>query len=235
MGCVCVGNKMTINAKLDNSKLDRFKMIDKNWKKIIGYLSKKDIKEVSFINKYFHNLIYDFNYNNENKTEDVDYKNYINLKYGNDSNEETNEKLFLSSRNKENIIKVNFETEYKSNGENDFIEINHKEKYCLTPILINDNKKSNISKKENKLGTYLDIFTNMKIYVKPNNNNNFQSTISNSNSSLSYNGTPSFSEESRSIINSNISNINNNKFIQLSNNNNNIYLKKDNDIIYNKI
>ena len=32
MGCVCVGNKMIINPKLNQNKLQKYKLLDKNWK-----------------------------------------------------------------------------------------------------------------------------------------------------------------------------------------------------------
>ena len=65
----------------------------------------------------------------------------------------------------------------------------------------------------------------MKIYVQSKNNQFQNSSISDS--SLSYNGTPTFSDNSnkKSIINSNFTN--HYKIAQLNQNNNNSYVQKE--------
>ena len=89
---------MIINPKLNQNKLQKYKLLDKNWKKILNYLSKNDLKEVGTINKYFHNLIFELNYY-ERKTE-VDDKNIEILKYPeNIKQKQVKEKLFLSNNN----------------------------------------------------------------------------------------------------------------------------------------
>ena len=260
MGCVCVGNKMIINPKLNQNKLQNFKLLDKNWKKILNYLSKNELKEVGIINKYFHNLISELNYN-ERKTE-IDDKNSEILKYHEKIKKQNaaNEKLFLSNNNDKININYEFENkkiyENKKNYENKKETINFSKNkkvngnLTMSPILnfkklnienthskktklnlhnsIINNKYLNTetSDNEKKIGTYFDIFTNMKIYVYPKNNQFQNSSLSNS--SLSYIGTPTFSDYSnnKSIINSNISN--HYKFTQINQINNNSYVQKEN-------
>ena len=260
MGCVCVGNKMIINPKLNQNKLQNFKLLDKNWKKILNYLSKNELKEVGIINKYFHNLISELNYN-ERKTE-IDDKNSEILKNHEKIKKQNaaNEKLFLSNNNDKININYEFENkkiyENKKNYENKKETINFSKNkkvngnLTMSPILnfkklnienthskktklnlhnsIINNKYLNTetSDNEKKIGTYFDIFTNMKIYVYPKNNQFQNSSLSNS--SLSYIGTPTFSDYSnnKSIINSNISN--HYKFTQINQINNNSYVQKEN-------
>ena len=260
MGCVCVGNKMIINPKLNQNKLQNFKLLDKNWKKILNYLSKNELKEVGIINKYFHNLISELNYN-ERKTE-IDDRNSEILKYHEKIKKQNaaNEKLFLSNNNDKININYEFENkkiyENKKNYENKKETINFSKNkkvngnLTMSPILnfkklnienthskktklnlhnsIINNKYLNTetSDNEKKIGTYFDIFTNMKIYVYPKNNQFQNSSLSNS--SLSYIGTPTFSDYSnnKSIINSNISN--HYKFTQINQINNNSYVQKEN-------
>ncbi len=260
MGCVCVGNKMIINPKLNQNKLQNFKLLDKNWKKILNYLSKNELKEVGIINKYFHNLISELNYN-ERKTE-IDDKNSEILKYHEKIKKQNaaNEKLFLSNNNDKININYEFENkkiyENKKNYENKKETINFSKNkkvngnLTMSPILnfkklnienthskktklnlhnsIINNKYLNTetSDNEKKIGPYFDIFTNMKIYVYPKNNQFQNSSLSNS--SLSYIGTPTFSDYSnnKSIINSNISN--HYKFTQINQINNNSYVQKEN-------
>ena len=260
MGFVCVGNKMIINPKLNQNKLQNFKLLDKNWKKILNYLSKNELKEVGIINKYFHNLISELNYN-ERKTE-IDDKNSEILKYHEKIKKQNaaNEKLFLSNNNDKINLNYEFENkkiyENKKNYENKKETINFSKNkkvngnLTMSPILnfkklnienthskktklnlhnsIINNKYLNTetSDNEKKIGTYFDIFTNMKIYVYPKNNQFQNSSLSNS--SLSYIGTPTFSDYSnnKSIINSNISN--HYKFTQINQINNNSYVQKEN-------
>lgn len=250
MGCVCVGNKMIINPKLNQNKLQKYKLLDKNWKKILNYLSKNDLKEVGTINKYFHNLIFELNYY-ERKTE-VDDKNIEILKYPeNIKQKQVKEKLFLSNNNDKININYEFENKYENNKR--IIDLSNdkiiREKLTLSPNLnfkkyniknINPNKKilninnsalnnkylnTEIIENERKIGGYFDIFTNMKIYVQSKNNQFQNSSISDS--SLSYNGTPTFSDNSnkKSIINSNFTN--HYKIAQLNQNNNNSYVQKE--------
>ena len=226
MGCVCVGNKMIINPKLNQNKLQKYKLLDKNWKKILNYLSKNDLKEVGTINKYFHNLIFELNYY-ERKTE-VDDKNIEILKYPeNIKQKQVKEKLFLSNNN-DKIIRekltlspnLNFK---KYNIKN--INSNKKILNINNSALNNKYLNTEIIENERKIGGYFDIFTNMKIYVQSKNNQFQNSSISDS--SLSYNGTPTFSDNSnkKSIINSNFTN--HYKIAQLNQNNNNSYVQKE--------
>ena len=109
------------------------------------------------------------------------------------------------------------------------IENTHSKKTKLNlhnSIINNKYLNTETSDNEKKIGTYFDIFTNMKIYVYPKNNQFQNSSLSNS--SLSYIGTPTFSDYSnnKSIINSNISN--HYKFTQINQINNNSYVQKEN-------
>ena len=234
-----------------NTILKKWKKVYKNWKKILNYLSKNELKEVGIINKYFHNLISELNYN-ERKTE-IDDKNSEILKYHEKIKKQNaaNEKLFLSNNNDKININYEFENKYENNKR--IIDLSNdkiiREKLTLSPNLnfkkyniknINSNKKilninnsalnnkylnTEIIENERKIGGYFDIFTNMKIYVQSKNNQFQNSSISDS--SLSYNGTPTFSDNSnkKSIINSNFTN--HYKIAQLNQNNNNSYVQKE--------
>ena len=253
MGCVCVGNKMIINPKFNQNKLQIYKLLDKNWKQILNYLSKDDLKEVSIINKYFHNLISELNYI-ERKTE-IEDRNIEILKFNEKiKRQHINEKYFLTNNNDK--LNINYEFENKKIIENKKGTIKFSkdktvnESHTMSPVLnlrklniehIHSTKQqlnfrnsiiknnylnTEIIDNEKKIGSYFDIFTNMKIYVTPKNNQFQNSSVSGS--SLSYNGTPTFSDYSnnKSILNSNISN--HFRFTPKNQNNNNSYVIKEN-------